>query len=284
MPVAPASGFAGPATGPDSAALPGDWQKLGFDSDPLPGDPRVLQQIVEDFTVPPDVHDILNLLSPDGPTTATRPEPRHLPWQGPEHAAAPTPPSSHAQELGSVPPPVAGDIPAYHELLAPYPGKFLVRWHPGDPEHQLVVVSEAGGDGEAASMLFAAQLRKEDGLVEVWHVWAKDEGRADRLLIDPRTNRLVTHIVDARDDYAHHPLNNGEWHIDYQQGKATHTANAKETGLTATVQLQKDTFRLVDSSCGHEKEYVKQRLTQAALETIQELAAGQGEVVASVGS
>ncbi|MBV9023930.1 MAG: hypothetical protein JO362_09085, partial [Streptomycetaceae bacterium] len=44
----------------------------------------------------PDVHDILSLLSPDWPTTATRPELRHLPWQGPGNAAAPTPPSSDA--------------------------------------------------------------------------------------------------------------------------------------------------------------------------------------------
>src|SRR6476660_1577894 len=38
-----------------ASTSPADWSKLGFDSDPLPGDPRVLQQVVEDFTFLRDV-------------------------------------------------------------------------------------------------------------------------------------------------------------------------------------------------------------------------------------
>ena len=107
---------------PESPVVPGTGldpqahraaQAIGHPTDPsyLPYPPSP--------DVYPDVYDILNLLNPDEPTTAMHPEPRHLPWQEPGNAAAPTPPSSHtshAQEPGSVPPPVAGEAPADIDL------------------------------------------------------------------------------------------------------------------------------------------------------------------------
>ncbi|MBV9024484.1 MAG: hypothetical protein JO362_11995, partial [Streptomycetaceae bacterium] len=35
---------------PESAQMPPNWRELGFDGDPVPGDPQVLQGIVDDFT------------------------------------------------------------------------------------------------------------------------------------------------------------------------------------------------------------------------------------------
>jgi len=143
------------------------------------------------------------------------------------------------------------------------------------------MTSETDGDSAAAPVPFAAQLGN-DGLLEVWHVWSKEAGVANRLIIDPRTDRLVAHVIDAQDDYAAHPLADGEWHIDYGQGKATHVADGKETGLTATVQLRKGRLRLVDSRPeqenrpGQEQEYVKQLVMETTFQTIQKLTAGGG--------
>src|SRR6476620_3581577 len=37
------------------AGTSADWSKLGFDANPVTGDPRVLQQVVDDFTYLRDV-------------------------------------------------------------------------------------------------------------------------------------------------------------------------------------------------------------------------------------
>ncbi|MBV9022510.1 MAG: hypothetical protein JO362_01600, partial [Streptomycetaceae bacterium] len=181
----------------------------------------------------------------------------------------------------SVRPPLPRQVPLHHELLAPYSGKFHVQVDTADPKQPPLVAGEADGDSAVAPVPFAAQLG-HDGLLEVWHAWSKEAGIADRLVIDPRTDRLVAHVIDARDDYAAHPLADGEWHIDYGQSKATHIANGKETGLTATVQLRKGRLRLVDSRPGQEnrpeqeKEYVKQLVMEPTFQTMQKLTAGGG--------
>src|SRR5881392_2990530 len=45
----PASGSVSRVMSPDHDQLTLDWRKLGFGGDPVPGDPRVLQGVVEDF-------------------------------------------------------------------------------------------------------------------------------------------------------------------------------------------------------------------------------------------
>ena len=55
----------GPSSGPGPMSQSGaDWAKLGFDGNPLPGDPQVLQQIIDDFTYLRDTASLISLAIP----------------------------------------------------------------------------------------------------------------------------------------------------------------------------------------------------------------------------